>query len=442
MNASVLVTLAIVLTAVVSCGDSSSDDDVNVVSAAADTDVSDTTSDIVLPVDDSDSAGDSQPADPPAEPPPRVDQDGLPLPNLSVSFDYEAYLNAQPEHYTSIDSSFGNVTSQDNTPFDNPVDNAGATLGRVLFYDVRLSANSTIACASCHTQQFGFSDPATFSTGFNGGKTGRHSMGLSNATFYSPQHFFWDERADTLEDQVLMPIQDPVEMGMNLLDLEVKLAQTSFYPALFTAAFGDEAIISARISKALAQFIRSMVSYQSKYDVAFAQGTGNDPDFTGVFTEQEQLGHQLFSGFPGDIRDSLGCITCHQTSAHTADAVHNNGLDANTSADEGAGGGFFKVPSLRNIAVRAPYMHDGRFTNLMEVVEFYNSGVQAHPNLSPALRRNNSPSGSPIRFNLTLQEKEALVAFLNTLTDEVFLANPMFADPFLKAGPTNLQGEE
>ncbi len=112
------------------------------------------------------------------------------------------------------------------------------------------------------------------------------------------------------------------------------------------------------------------------------------------------------------------------------DQAHINGLDADTSGDPGAGGGFFKSPSLRNIAVGAPYMHDGRLKNLMEVVEFYNSGVQPHPNLSPDLRRNGSPTGPPVRMNLDQEEKEALVAFLQTLTDESFLTNPIFSDPF------------
>ncbi|PST91201.1 methylamine utilization protein [Photobacterium jeanii] len=359
-----------------------------------------------------------------------MDIDGLALPDLSVTPDFEAYVDAQPRYYTRITASFGNVAGQDTEPFENRMNNAGANLGRVLFYDKRLSQNNTVSCASCHQQQHGFSDPKVFSDGFEGGKTGRHSMSLSNARYYTPKSFFWDERAETLEQQVLMPIQDGVEMGMNLLDLEVKLRQTSFYGPLFTAAFGDEAITSERIAQALAQFIRTMVTYQSKFDQAFTAGSWNDPDFEAVFTEQELLGLRLFSGVPGDRNGSLRCDTCHHTSAHTGDSSHNNGLDANTSDDEGAGGGFFKVPSLRNIEASPPYMHDGRFETLMDVVEFYNSGVQAHRNLAPILRRNGSQSGPPARFNLTQQEKEALVAFMETLTDETFLTSPLFHDPF------------
>ncbi|WP_299018309.1 cytochrome c peroxidase [uncultured Photobacterium sp.] len=418
MNTSVCLLLAVTLTSVAACRDRSDDEsfgeDSNAVTGGS---------------------VDGGSVEPPVEPPPiedpepKVDIDGLPLPELSTTHDYEAYLTAQPRYYTEITSPFGNVRLQDNTPFSNPVTNTGANLGRILFYDVRLSANNTKACASCHIQKHGFTDPAKFSVGFDGGATGRHSMGLSNATYYRPKSFFWDERAKTLEEQVLMPIQDPVEMGMNLFDLEVKLAATSFYAAMFEQVFGDEAITSQRISLALAQFIRTMVSYQSKFDQAFMAGEWDEPDFAAVFTEQEMLGHKLFSGF-GGREDSLDCIACHQTSAHTMDRSHVNGLDADTSDDQGAGGGFFKSPSLRNIAVGAPYMHDGRLATLMDVVEFYNSGVQPHPNLSPDLRRNRDPNGPPVRFNLSQEEKEALVAFLETLTDEAFLTNPIFADPF------------
>ena len=378
--------------------------------------------------------------EPPPPPPPeaKLDIDGLPLPDLSASHDYEAYLTAQPKYYTRITSPFGNVDSQNNTPFDNKVSNAGANLGRVIFYDVRLSANNSVSCASCHIQENGFTDPKVFSDGFDGGKTGRHSMSLTNATYYRNGKFFWDERAGTLEEQVLMPIQDPIEMGMNLFDLELKMAATSFYADMFTEAFGDEAITSDRISRALAQFIRTMVSYESKYDQAFTAGEWDEPDFEAVFNEKEMLGLRLFSGFPGTERNSLGCIACHQTSAHSMDQAHVNGLDADTSSDQGAGNGFFKSPSLRNIGVGAPYMHDGRFATLMDVVEFYNSGIQRHRILSPDLTSNGQVGGRPIRMNLSQEEKEALVAFMEALTDERFLSNPIYHDPFF---PNTVEGQ-
>ncbi len=351
-----------------------------------------------------------------------VDEDAPSLP--AVSFEY---VNIDlPDHFTNPNSDFGDVAGQDNQPVNNNITNAGATLGRVLFYDKKLSANDTVSCASCHQQEFGFSDPNVLSIGFEGGETGRHSMGLANARYYERGRFFWDERATTLEDQVLQPIQDAVEMGMTLSALETKLAATSYYPDLFEDAFGSSAITSGRIADALAQFIRSMVSFQSKFDTAFAGGDAENPDFQSVFTAQELQGLRLFTDEVNLPGRTLRCNGCHTTAVQTAERPENNGLDADTSADQGAGAGRFKVPSLRNIAIRAPYMHDGRFGTLEEVVEFYNSGIQAHPNLSGRLENN----GQPRRFNMTDAEKAALVAFMNTLTDNVFLADEKFSDPF------------
>jgi len=321
----------------------------------------------------------------------------------------------------------GRLGDADNTPEDNPITNAGATLGRVLFYDVKLSANDTVACASCHQQANGFSDPATLSTGFDGGLTGRHSMGLANARFYERGHFFWDERANTLEDQVLMPIQDSVEMGMTLTALETKLQATDYYGPLFEAAFGDDTVTSDRISKALAQFVRAIVSADTKFDSAFVGG-GNPPDFEAVFTAQEIEGLVLFGQGGDRAGRSLGCAACHGTPGHISDTIHNNGLDITVTGDDGAGNKQFKAPSLRNIAITAPYMHDGRFATLEDVIDFYNSGVQPNPNLDQRLR---GPGGQPRRLNMTQAEKDALLAFLNTLTDESMATDERFSDPFV-----------
>ena len=325
-----------------------------------------------------------------------------------------------PAHFTQANGvDFGSIAATDNTPANNLVTDAGATLGRVLFYDVRLSANDTISCASCHIQELGFTDRNQFSVGFEGGVTARHSMALGNARYYERGAFFWDERADTLEDQVLQPIQDPIEMGMNLTDLETKLSATSFYPDLFNDAFGTTAVTSERISFALAQFVRSMVSYQSRFDQAF----DNDGDYVpGVLTAQEDLGRQLFFS----NGNGPNCDSCHETASMSLDQPRNNGLDANTQADQGSGGGRFKAPSLRNIAVRAHFMHDGRFSTLEQVIEHYNSGIQDHPNLANQLQEN----GEPEQLNLSEAEKDALEAFLGTLTDETFLSDAKFSDPF------------
>ncbi len=314
----------------------------------------------------------------------------------------------------------------DNTPISNPISNAGATLGRVLFYDKRLSVNDRVSCASCHQQAHGFADPDRLSRGFQDGETARHSMGLSNARYYARGRFFWDERAATLEDQVLMPIQDPVEMGMDLTQLEAKLSATDYYPPLFEAAFGSPEIDRTRIARALAQFVRAMTSYRAKFDQAFAGG--GPPDFAGTFTAQELRGQQLFMGQGGPMQ-GLGCVRCHGGNAQISDNVHNTGLDAVT-IDEGAGNARFKSPSLRNVEMRPPYMHDGRFATLEEVVEHYNSGVQAHPDLDPRLRDRN---GNPLRLNLDPADKAALVAFLTTLTDFELMRDERFSDPFTNA---------
>lgn len=315
----------------------------------------------------------------------------------------------------------------DNTPAANQVTNAGATLGRVLFYDKNLSKNRTIACASCHQAAHGFSDPEILSTGFEGGQTGRHSMALANARFYNNGRFFWDERANTLEDQVLRPIQDEVEMGLTLTEAIERIREQKYYPVLFKNAFGDEEITSDRTSKALAQFVRSMVSYTSKYDVGRAQVNNPNDPFPN-FTLQENNGKQLF------FAPNIGCAACHGTDAFVGPAPRNNGLDAVTT-DRGVGltnndpalDGAFKTSSLKNIALTAPYMHDGRFKTLEEVVEHYNSGVQNHPNLSPPLRM---PDNSVRRLNLNQNQKDALVAFLKTLTDTEMLADEKFSNPF------------
>lgn len=310
-----------------------------------------------------------------------------------------------------------NVIGADNSPASNPITDAGATLGRVLFYDTRLSFNQRISCSSCQIQKFGFADTARVSRGFNGGLTDRHAMALGNARFYQRGRFFWDERAATLEDQVVQPIQNAVEMGMTLPDVVTRLKATTFYPDLFSAAFGSSEINSERIARALAQFVRALVTSGSRYDAGFMQPQ-QPPTFANL-TQQERDGLALFNG-------PAGCAACHGTAANISDDIHNNGLEAVT-VDEGAGGGRFKAPSLRNVAVRTPYMHDGRFRTLEDVVQFYDNGVQNNPNLDRRLRGAN---GAPRRLGLSAADRAALVAFLGTLTDQTFLTAPKFSDPF------------
>jgi cytochrome c peroxidase len=319
------------------------------------------------------------------------------------------------------------IAGQDNMPGNNVITDLGATLGRVLFYDKRLSTNRTVSCSSCHQREHGFSDPRQFSVGFDGGLTGRNSMGLSNARWYQRRHFFWDERADTLEDQVLMPIQNSVEMGMTLESLTNRLAAEPYYTNLFTQTFGTPAVTADRISKALAQFVRSIVSTRSKYDIGVTNNFAN-------FTAEENLGRQIFQGQVGNAN----CAACHGSDNFVPGAaINNNGLefpfvDRGLGAITGQSGddGKFKVPSLRNIELTAPYMHDGRMATLEEVVEFYNSGVVDNPNLSPPMRNPPNQGGGVKRLNLTTAQKAALVAFMKTLTDTNLAADDRFSDPF------------
>lgn len=327
------------------------------------------------------------------------------------------------------------ITAEDNMPASNPITDEGATLGRVLFYERALSKNNTISCGSCHKQQFAFGDSLAHSKGFNGGDTRRHSMGLLFARYYRRGKFFWDERAATLEQQVLMPIQDQVEMGLTLDEIQQRIAAKSYYPALFKAAFGDESITTDRISKALAQFVRSIVSYQSKYDIGREQVATPGAPFPN-FTSEENAGKQIFLR---PLTNGGGaCFGCHTTEAFVNDfpGPTSNGLDVATTNDLGAYEttpnpkflGAFKVPSLRGVGLRAPYMHDGRFKTLEEVVEHYNSGIQDHPNLAAALR--DSTTGKPVKMNFTTAQKASLVAFLKTLDDHTLANDPKFSDPF------------
>jgi cytochrome c peroxidase len=342
----------------------------------------------------------------------------------------------------------------DSTPVGNPITNAGATLGRVLFYDRHFSRNDTTSCATCHEQNAGFSDPRRFSRGFAGGHTGRNSMGLANLRYSNVNGlepgFFWDERVATLEQQVLMPIQDEVEMGMTLAGLEKKLAKLPYYPALFSAAFGSNKVTSRRIARALAQFVRSIVSFDSTFDRSLAAATsevtrGNSLESAeSKLTEAEQHGRSLFMDGVDGV-DEFACQMCHVPPTFNMNMSHNIGLDLKY-LDRGLGAlnresndpftpsndGKFKASSLRNVALSAPYMHDGRFKSLEQVVEHYSDGVHPHPNLTLAfaVRADNMKPTSG--FGLSKPDQAALVAFLKTLTDESLAKDSRFSDPFIR----------
>ena len=322
-----------------------------------------------------------------------------------------------PTHFTSSALSFF-----ESIPPDNPVTNDGATLGRVLFYDKNLSMSRKVSCGSCHFQHKGFADTVALSMGHQGGLTRRNAMHLVNLQYN--RRFFWDLRALGLETQVLMPVQDSIEMGMSLDTLVARLNKEDYYPSLFTNAFGDPEITSTRIAAALAQFVRSIVSYQTKYDEGIVADFAN-------FNSQELAGKALY--FNGITK----CNQCHSTANFFDPGGRNTGLDVDYT-DEGrfeitgieSDKGIFKVPSLRNVALTAPYMHDGRFATLEEVIDQYDNGVQPHANLDDRLTANNQIGGIPYSLHLSSSEKAALIAFLHTLTDFSVVTDVKFSNPF------------
>ena len=325
------------------------------------------------------------------------------------------------------------IEKQDNTPVDGEVSDQIATLGRVLFYDKNLSINKSVSCASCHHQKFGFSDTARFSKGHANGVTKRHSMGLANARFRTSALYFWDGRANGLEDQVLKPIQDAVEMNLTLDQLIDRVKSQPYYPILFNRAYGSAEVDTGKIASALAQFVRSMQSFKSAYDEG-RMFHHRDSSFSN-FTDQENFGKLLFFDF-----NKGNCSGCHATDAFVMDIPRNNGLllENNGSTDIGQQGstgdpldrGKFIAPSLRNIGLRPPYMHDGRFQTLKEVITHYSDGVTWSQTLDPHLH--GAQPNSAKRFNLSNAEKEALVAFLKTLTDYTFIEDERFRNPFIE----------
>jgi cytochrome c peroxidase len=312
----------------------------------------------------------------------------------------------------------------DNTPPDNPLTDGGATLGRVLFYDTRLSANSSTSCGSCHIQAHAFAEPKPVSRGFQGAHTDRRAMPLVNLRYYQRARFFWDERAGSLEEAVVMPIASHIEMGQNLSAISETLARDATYPALFERAFGDRQITGQRIGNALAQFVRALVSYQSRYDDGRARAQSVNDDFEN-FTRQENRGKALF------LRNCGSCHMKDENEHFFVPTPANTGLRATEpSADGGVGDvtlraadlGSFKSPSLRNVEVAGPYGHDGRFATLDALIDHYSDNAISDPNLGYVV-----PVG-PLRF--TASEKGALIAFLKTLTDRTFLSDPKFSNPF------------
>jgi cytochrome c peroxidase len=320
----------------------------------------------------------------------------------------------------------------ENTPAENPITDAGATLGRVLFFDTQLSVNATASCASCHFGSAGFGDSVQFSAGFAGVRNTRaHSMRLLNLRYFKPGTAFWDRRAANIEELVTQPIRDSIELGFTdavggIDSLYRRMRSLRYYPELFTLAYGDSAITDQRVRRALAQYLRSLISRDSKFDRAAQAlppaGLTGQVDFRvpfAAYTAEENRGKFLFLATTAE--GGVGCFGCHSAPTFSlAPGSTGNGLDAGETRK-------FRAPSLKSVATSSNFMHDGRFATLEQVVEFYNSGVQESPLLDSRLR---DGAGAPQRLHLSSADKAALVAFMKTLTDESAPGERRFSDPF------------
>lgn len=318
----------------------------------------------------------------------------------------------------------------DITSFDDITDE-GATLGRVLFYDKKLSAVEDISCGTCHHQELSFTENKSFSEGVNS-LTKRNSMHLNDLAWTNNEEFSWSMKELDLHNMIILPLTDENEIGANMEEIKVKLEATSYYPELFANAYKDGEITEDRIIDALVQFINSMTTFDSKFDKGVKSGFKN-------FTESEKDGLQLFAD---------NCSACHVQGKHNFPGVvlnngeldiafpfiFTNGLPL-IGDDIGAGEWnpqyehLFKLPSLRNIELTGPYMHDGRFNTLEEVVDHYSDGIVGNDWSIVFLESTG--------FEFTENQKNAMVDFLKTLTDETFITNPKWSDPFAGAASTN-----
>lgn len=303
-------------------------------------------------------------------------------------------------------------------PDNNKLTEEGVALGRMLFYDPILSADNSQSCASCHNPEFSFTDNGRkFSKGIDGIEGTRNSPSVINIGWMPL--LFWDGRATTIEEQALEPIPNPIEMHQKWTDATNKLNSHPKYPELFYQAFGSRTIDSMMVVKAIAQFERTLISSNSKWD-RYLRGEV-------VLNQAESQGFEIFFTEKGD------CFHCHGTILFTDNKFHNNGMDS-IITDKGLYQitnnpndiGKFKSPSLRNIAYTAPYMHDGRFETLEEVIDFYSEGIVWSPTIDPLMKKVNQGG-----LFLTQQEKNSLIAFIKTLSDTTFINNPEYSNPFI-----------
>lgn len=366
---------------------------------------------------------------------------GQSYPNVEAAFGTNINLSSLANYAGQAKPSY---ITKDNTGA-NAITNAKATLGRVLFYDKKLSIDSTVACASCHIQRFAFGDTAIASRGVSGGLTGRHSMRLVNARYAAETKFFWDERAATLEQQTTKPIQDHAEMGFSgqsgrpvLNDLLTRLGAIGYYQELFQFVYGDKNITEARLQECLAQFVRSIQSFDSKYDEGRAQVTADNQTFPN-FTAQENMGKNLFLSPPVFDANSnrtgggLGCAGCH--GAPEFDIAPNSGNNGIIGKLNAAGFDLTntRAPSLRDIAdingnPNGPMMHTGVITTLQAAIGHYGTinAAANNTNLDPKLK----PNGIGQKLNLNAQEVNAVIAFLKTLSGKNIYTDAKWSDPF------------
>lgn len=311
-----------------------------------------------------------------------------------------------------------------------------AMLGRVLFYDNHLSLNNAVSCGSCHKQEFAFADNAALSRGFEGRLTGRNTPTIHNLLgnrsinsggdrIFVVGGLFWDKRENNLKNMVLRPVSNHIEMGIaDVSELPSKLNELDYYSDLVKATnYGTDTLTEDVIADALAYFLLAIRSDSSRFDRVNALNSD--------FNSLEIMGLNLF-------RQKYNCANCHVPPAQynmTSPDDAAIGLDEVT-VDKGIGGAFpleqdrmgvFKTPSLQNVALTAPYMHDGRFETLEEVLEHYSEGIKNHPNLDDRLK---DIEGNPMRMNISDDEKKAIIAFLNTMTDYTLLTNPNYSNPF------------
>ena len=338
----------------------------------------------------------------------------------------------EPEVTITIDETpyvleYGSLPDPD-LPADNPLTVQGVQLGRMLFYEKMLSKDLSQSCADCHRQLDGFSDTTRFSIGVEGMPGKRQAMPVFNMAWHSNE-FFWDGRAQLLRDQALLPIQDPLEMNETLENVVAKLSAEQTYKDQFIRAFGSDEITSEKIALAMEQFMLSIVSYESKYDRYLA---GLEQ-----LTESELRGLELFETEYSPFFPELSgadCVHCHGGANFENDQYMNNGLDTDADfedfgredvTEDPNDRAKFKVPSLRNVAVTPPYMHDGRFQTLEEVIDHYNEGIKASSTADQTVL-NTMDTG----LFLTDQDKQDLINFMKTLTDDTFLNKEEYKTPF------------